>query len=75
LKGRFLETTEKSEKVIMLMLLLKSWSIRKVQSAYPASMYMIGKAKKCVKELGILSSPNPKPSINLPPTFADAIKE
>jgi hypothetical protein len=28
-----------------------------------------------VKELGILSSPNPKPSINLPPTFADAIKE
>jgi hypothetical protein len=36
---------------------------------------MIWKAKKLVKEQGILSSPNPKPERTLTPAVVDAVRE
>jgi hypothetical protein len=65
---------QKSE-VTILMLLPKSWSIREVQGEFPASTHTIWKAKKPVKEQGILSSPSSKPRRTLPPTAADAVEE
>ena len=61
LKDKFTSTAEKSEKVQILTILPKSWSIRRVQSEFGASNYMVRKAKDLVKEKGILSTPNPKP--------------
>jgi hypothetical protein len=46
-----------------------------VQGEFPASVYMIWKAKKLVKKQGILSSPNLKSRRTLPPAVADAVKE
>jgi hypothetical protein len=43
------------------MFLPKTWGIKDVQSEFPASIYMIWKAKKTCGKWGILSSPNPTP--------------
>ncbi len=61
LKDKFQSTTEKSEKVQILTVLPKSWTVRKVQSEFGASNYMVRRAKELVKQKGILSTPNPKP--------------
>ena len=60
LKEKFHGTTERSEKVQVLTVLPKSWSIRKVQDEFRASNYMVRTAKQLVKQKGILSSPNLK---------------
>lgn len=60
LKDKFQSTTERSEKVQILTILPKSWSVRKIQSEFGASNYMARKAKELVKEKGILATPNPK---------------
>jgi len=60
LKEKFHASTDKSQKVQILTILPKSWSIIKVQEEFAASNYMACKAKELVKEQGIFSSPNPK---------------
>lgn len=56
LKQKFHSCTENSEKVQILTVLPKSWSIRKIG----ASNYMVRKVKDLVREKGIMSTPNPK---------------
>lgn len=58
LKEKFYSTTERSEKVQVLTVLPKSWPIRRVQSEFGASNYILRKAKDLVKEKG-MSTPNP----------------
>ena len=60
LKEKFQGTSERSEKVQILTVLPRSWSIRQVQEEFGASNYMARKAKELVKQKGILSTPNPR---------------
>ena len=61
LQDKFVVTTKKSEKITILTLLSKSWSIRKVLSEFlSATQHMVRTAKNLVKEKGILSSTNRK---------------
>lgn len=55
LKEAFLSSTERSRKVQILTALPRSWSVRKIQSEFCASNYMVRKAKELVREKGILS--------------------
>jgi len=61
-KEKFHASANKSQKVQILTILPKSWSVIKVQEEFEASNYMTGKAKKLLKEQGIFSSSNPKHS-------------
>ena len=65
LKEKFNTTAERSEKVQVLTVLPKSWSMRKVQAQFGASDYMVRKARELVKQKGILSTPNLKPGHSL----------
>lgn len=68
LKNKFSETTSRSEKLIILSVLPRSWSRRKIQTEFGVSDYMARAVKKLVYEKGILSSPNPKPGKSLDST-------
>lgn len=61
LKEKFHTTAERSEKVRVLTVLPKSWSMRRIQAEFGASDYMVRRARELVKQNGILSSPNLKP--------------
>jgi len=74
LKDKFEETTVRSEKVQVLTVLPKSWSIRRIEEEFGASNYMVRKAKDLVKRKGILSSPNPKPGHVLATETADHVR-
>ncbi len=74
LKKKFQETTERSEKVQVLTVLPKTWSIRKVQDEFGAPNYMVWKAKDLVKKKGILSTPNPKPGHVLATETAELVQ-
>ncbi|XP_038055996.1 uncharacterized protein LOC119727987, partial [Patiria miniata] len=60
LKEKFHSLTRTSEQVQVLTVLPTSWSIHKITEEFGASNYMARKAKKLVKEQGILAIPNPK---------------
>ena len=72
LKGKFETATKRSDKVVVLTVLPKSWTIRKVQKAFGASNYMVRKAKELVKEKGILSTP--KSGHTLPAETTDLVQ-
>ena len=74
LKEKFQETTMRSEKVQVLTVLPKSWSIQKVEDEFGASNYMVRKAKDLVKKRGILSSPNLKPGHVMATETADQVR-
>ncbi len=57
-------TAERSEKIQILTVLPKSWSIRRVEKDFGVSNFMARKAKELVREKGILSTPDPKPGRN-----------
>jgi hypothetical protein len=67
--------TSKSLKVTVLTILLKSWSIQKVQEVFPsAANYTIRRAKQLVVDQGIMSSPNPKPGKTLNRVTVEVVK-
>ena len=74
LKDKFKATTKRSEKVLVLTVLPKSWTIKKVQEEFGATSYMVRKAKELVKQKGILSTPNPKPGHTLPVETTDLVQ-
>ncbi len=47
-------TAQRSEKVQILSIVPKSWSIRKIQIEFGASNFMVRKAKQLVREKGIM---------------------
>lgn len=61
LKEKFHTTAERSEKVRVLTVLPKSWSMRRIQAEFGPSDYMVRRARELVKQKGILSTPNLKP--------------
>jgi hypothetical protein len=74
LKQKFVTST-KSEKLMILTLLPKSWSCQKMEQEFGVTNYIARKAKKLVKEKGILSSPNPKPGKVLPEQTVNLVHE
>ena len=54
LKEKFQSTSERTQ---ILMVLPKSWSIRRIESEFGVSNFMARTAKKLVREKGILSTP------------------
>ena len=65
LKEKF-STVGRSEKIQILTVLPKSWSIRRVQEEFGVSDFMARKAKLLVREKGVLSTTNPIPGHSLP---------
>ena len=60
LKGKFWETKKRSEQVQVLIVLPKSWLVKKyVQQEFGVSKYLAQQSKKLVEESGILSLPGP----------------
>jgi len=74
LKEKF-KIAKRNEKIQILTILPKSWSISKIENEFGASNYMVRKAKKLVDEQGILSSPNLKPGKVLSFDTAKIVKE
>lgn len=60
LKEKYYSTASRNEKLRVLTVLPKSWSIKKVARGFGVSRYLARHAKKLVTENSILSSPNPK---------------
>jgi GH43 family beta-xylosidase len=75
LEEKFNITGKKSEKVQILTVFPKSWSIRKTEQEFKASNYMVWTSKKLVADKGILPSPNVKPGNVLPPATAKMVKQ
>ena len=72
LKEKFF-TADRSEKIQILTVLQKSWSIWKPQKEFGSSNFMAWKAKQLVEEKGILSTPDPKPGRILPQSTVDLV--
>ena len=66
-------TASRSEKLQILTIVPKSWSLRKIESEFGASNFMAREAKQLVREKGIFSTPNPKPGRSLPQTSIDVV--
>ena len=60
LKGKFCSTVSRSEKLMILTILPKSWSLKKISRVFGVSRYLARRAKLLVAEKGVLSSPNPQ---------------
>jgi hypothetical protein len=75
LKDKFRSCTKRSEKVLILTVLPKSWTNKRVANEFGASNYMVRKAKKLVEEKGILTTPNPKAGKTLLQKTADEVKD
>ena len=73
LKDKFQATSERSIQVQILTVLPQSWSIRKIEKEFGVSNFMARTAKKLVRENGILSTPNPKPSHSIAQTKIDLV--
>ena len=71
LKEKF-STASRSEK-IQILILPKSWPIRKLQEEFNTSNFMARKAKQLVKQKGILSTPYPKHGHTLSQTTVDLV--
>lgn len=66
LKEKYESTTSRSERMTILTLLPRSWSIKKASKVFCVSRYLIRQAKQLVAEKGIMSSPNPRVGRTLP---------
>lgn len=73
LKDKFLKTESRSEKLQVLTVLPKSWSLARVQQEFGVSKYTAMKAKELVQEKGILATPDPKPGHSLAPNTVELV--
>jgi len=74
LKQKFHSCVKQSEKVQVLTVLPKSWSMRRIEDEFAASNYMVRKVKKLVEEKGVLSTPNQKAGRALSVSVVDDVK-
>ena len=73
LKEKFQETKKRSERVQVLTVLPKSWSVKKMQQEFAVSEYLARQSKKLVEERGILSLPGPLRGPSLPSETVDTV--
>lgn len=74
LKEKFKSCSKRSEKVQVLTVLPKSWSMKRIETEFEATNYMVRKAKKLVEDKGILSTPNQKAGRTLPASVVDNVR-
>ena len=74
LRGKFEQSTSRSEQLQILTILPQSWTLKKIQVMFKTSDYMARKAKQLVLEKGIFATPNPKPGHFLPIKSVDLVK-
>ena len=74
LKEKYSSSTSRSERMRILTLLPRSWSIKKAANVFDVSKYLIRQANKLVAEKGIMSSPNRKCGRTLPAHIEEEIK-
>ena len=60
LKEKFTSTTSRSERLTILTVLPKRWSVAKVMEEFGVTNYMARSAKKLVEDKGVLSTPDSK---------------
>ncbi|KAL5508956.1 hypothetical protein EMCRGX_G004228, partial [Ephydatia muelleri] len=60
LKEKFTSTSSRSERLTVLTVLPKSWSIAKIMEEFGVTRYMAKSAKMLVEDKGVLSCPNSK---------------
>lgn len=75
IKEKLSQTDKSSEKVKFLTMVPKNWTTQELESRFSVSHHMALKAKKLHDELGIGSSPNPKPGKKLNCETEKLIKE
>ena len=73
LKDKFHSSTNRSTKIQILTLLPMSWTIKRIEIEFGTTNYMARKAKKLVKEKGIMSTPNPKPGHSIEQSKIDTV--
>ncbi|CAH0550960.1 unnamed protein product [Brassicogethes aeneus] len=73
LKESFQKTKQMSRKIMILSLSPKSWSKQQIMSYFGATKYMVEKMKDCVKEKGILCTPDPGKGKILPDHLRDLV--
>jgi hypothetical protein len=75
LQDKFKSCTKRIEKVQVLTVLPKSWSIKKIQTEFQATNYMVRQAKSLVENKGILSTPDQKAGRTLSENVVDRVRE
>lgn len=60
LQEKFKITSKHNERLQILTVLPKSWTLKKIQEEFEVSKYVAQKSKKLVEEKGVLSLPGPK---------------
>lgn len=57
LKAKFAETTSHADKIQILTLIPKSWSLEKTRAEFSTTMYLVRKARYIKKSFGVLGKP------------------
>lgn len=73
LKNKFESVSKRSEKIKILTLLPRSWSVRKTAAEFNATRYMASVARNLFNEHGCMADPNPKYGKRLAQDVADKI--
>lgn len=60
LKEKFKKTASRSEQLMILTVLPKTWTRKRIMEEFGCSQYMARQTKELVKEKGIFSTPNPR---------------
>lgn len=74
LKEKFFSTTDKSLKMQILTTLPESWTLKQIESEFKVTNFIARKAKKLMKDKGIMSAPDLKPGKALSPETANLVK-
>ena len=74
LKDKFKSAT-RGEKIQILTIMPRSWSVRKLESEFKVSNWMARTAKRLQTEVGVMASPNAKPGRKLSDDIVKTIND
>jgi hypothetical protein len=74
LKEQFSSCRKRSEKILVLSVLPRSWTTKKIAEEFESTNYLARQVKKLVAEKGILSTPNQKAGRTLSTTIVDDVR-
>lgn len=74
LKEKFKTITKNSEKIQLLTILPKSWTLKRMEEEFQITNFMARKVKNLVETEGVLSTPNPKLGKPLSLEIVDVVK-
>lgn len=74
LKEKFKTIPTNSEKIQLLTILPKSWTVHKIEEEFQVTNYMARKVKHLVETKGVMSTPNPKLGTPISPETSFLVK-